>query len=177
MLGSLWTRHILRLYCFSNLDLVPNNVGGGGFSKTWHTTIKVFSAAWTSYIATEEVSVDSDDDGLFLACDDFWGKVWRFIPGQRVPLLLLLLSGDKPAQNQFHPLARISPQWLSEDDCGRVFPDELRASSFPDRFQHYTKTAQLAYSNFVESRVYACLGVTCHRHFWQNDRGLYVPLR
>ena len=22
------------------------------------------------------------------------------------------------------------------------------------------------------SRVYACLGVTCHLHFWQNDRGL-----
>ena len=25
---------------------------------------------------------------------------------------------------------------------------------------------------FVGSRVYACLGVTCHPHFWQNDRGL-----
>ena len=22
------------------------------------------------------------------------------------------------------------------------------------------------------SRVYACLGVTCHLHFWQNNRGL-----
>ena len=21
-------------------------------------------------------------------------------------------------------------------------------------------------------KVYACLGVTCHPHFWQNDRGL-----
>ena len=25
----------------------------------------------------------------------------------------------------------------SSDDCGRVFPDELRVSSFPDRFAHY----------------------------------------
>ena len=25
----------------------------------------------------------------------------------------------------------------SSDDCDRVFPDELRVSSFPDRFPHY----------------------------------------
>ena len=25
----------------------------------------------------------------------------------------------------------------SWDDCKRVFPDELRVSSFPDRFRHY----------------------------------------
>ena len=29
-----------------------------------------------------------------------------------------------------------------------------------------------ANSNFVGSRVYACLGVTCHQHFWQNDPSL-----
>ena len=29
-----------------------------------------------------------------------------------------------------------------------------------------------ANSDFVGSRVYACLGVTCNLHFWQNDRGL-----
>ena len=32
--------------------------------------------------------------------------------------------------------------------------------------------AESAHSGFVESRVYACLGVTCHLHFWQNDWGL-----
>ena len=26
-------------------------------------------------------------------------------------------------------------------------------------------------SDFAGSRVYACLGVTCHLHFWQNYRG------
>ena len=31
---------------------------------------------------------------------------------------------------------------------------------------------QSAHSDFVGSRVYACLGVTCHLHFWQNDQGL-----
>ena len=59
------------------------------------------------------------------------------------------------------------------DDCDRVFPDELRVSSFPDRFPHYAWIAAwLAHSDFVGSKVYACLGVICHLHFWQNDRGL-----
>ena len=54
-----------------------------------------------------------------------------------------------------------------------MFPDKLRVSSFPDRFPHYVRTAaKSAHSNFVGSRVYACLGVPCHLHFWQNDRGL-----
>ena len=39
----------------------------------------------------------------------------------------------------------------------RVFPDELRVSSFPDRFPHYSRTAAYsAHSDFVGSRVYAC---------------------
>ena len=33
-------------------------------------------------------------------------------------------------------------------------------------------TAKSAHSDFVGSRVYACLGETCHQHFWQNGRGL-----
>ena len=28
------------------------------------------------------------------------------------------------------------------------------------------------HSDFVWTKVYACLGVTCHLHIWQNDRGL-----
>ena len=29
-----------------------------------------------------------------------------------------------------------------------------------------------SHSDFVGSRVYACLDVTCHLHYWQNDQGL-----
>ena len=47
----------------------------------------------------------------------------------------------------------------------------LRAR-FPDRFPHYTWTAESAHSDFVRSRVYACLEITWYLHFWQNDRGL-----
>ena len=43
---------------------------------------------------------------------------------------------------------------------------------FPDRFPHYAWTAQSAHSGFAGCRVYACLGVTCHLHCWQNVRGL-----
>ena len=34
--------------------------------------------------------------------------------------------------------------------------------------------------HFMQSRirrVHACLAVTCHPHFWQNDRDFYVLLR
>ena len=61
----------------------------------------------------------------------------------------------------------------SRDDCALVFPYKLRVSSFADRFPHYACTAAWsAYSDFGGSRVYACLGVTCHLHFWKNERGL-----
>ena len=54
-----------------------------------------------------------------------------------------------------------------------MFPDKLRVSSFQDRVQHFAGTAtQSAHSDFVGSWVYACLGVTRHLRFWQNDRGL-----
>ena len=65
---------------------------------------------------------------------------------------------------------QISASW---DDCNRVFPDELRVSSFPHGFSHSAWTAAMsAHSDFDGSRVYACLGVTCHLHFWQNNRGV-----
>ena len=30
--------------------------------------------------------------------------------------------------------------WASWDDYGRMFPDEMRVSSFPDRYPHYART-------------------------------------
>ena len=61
----------------------------------------------------------------------------------------------------------------SWDDCDRVLPDELRVSSFSDRFPHYAWTAAYsAHTDLIRSKMYACLGVTCHLHSWQDDRGL-----
>ena len=54
-----------------------------------------------------------------------------------------------------------------------MFPDKLCVSSFLDRFPHYAWTVTWsAHSGFAGSRVYACLGVTCHLLFSQTDRGL-----
>ena len=55
---------------------------------------------------------------------------------------------------------------------GRVFPDELRVSSFPDRFPHYAWTAAYSAHSSLGQRCRHVLGVTCHLHFWQNDQGL-----
>ena len=65
------------------------------------------------------------------------------------------------------------------DDCAKVFPDELRASSFSDRFPHDAWTAAWsAHSDFDGSGVYACLGVTCHLPIFGRMTGVfYVPLR
>ena len=58
-----------------------------------------------------------------------------------------------------------------------MFSDELRVSLLPDRFPHYAWTeAQSAPFDFNRSKEYACLGVTCHLHFWQNDRGLLCAI-
>ena len=62
----------------------------------------------------------------------------------------------------------------SWDDCGWMFHDKLRVSSFPGRFPHHAWTAaKSAHSDFVGSRVYACYGETCHLQFWQNEGGLW----
>ena len=58
------------------------------------------------------------------------------------------------------------------DDWGRMFPDKLCVSSFPDWFPYYAWIAQSAHSDFVGSWVSGCLGVTCRVHFWKNDWGL-----
>ena len=70
--------------------------------------------------------------------------------------------------------ARIGPQWLGE--LRRLWPSvplRVACGLVPDRFPHYAWTAAWsALSDFVGSRVYACLAVTCLPHFRQNDRGL-----
>ena len=80
------------------------------------------------------------------------------------------------AREKFFPLFRpgsVHSGSASLDDCDRVFPDELLASSIPDRFPHSAWTAASStYSDFDGSRVYVCLSITRHPHFWQNDRDL-----
>ena len=63
------------------------------------------------------------------------------------------------------------------DNCGWMFPDQLRVSSLPDRFSYYTwTTAESAHSDFVGSRVHVSLGVTCHLHFGRMIGVFYMQL-
>ena len=65
-----------------------------------------------------------------------------------------------------HSSAKISPQSLSE--LRRLWtnvPRQVGRELFPD-------SGIVSPLRLRGSRVYACLGVTCHLHFWQNDRGL-----
>ena len=43
---------------------------------------------------------------------------------------------------------------------------------FPDGFPYYDRTAVSPHSEFVGSRVYVCLSVTCHLLFWQKNWNL-----
>ena len=88
------------------------------------------------------------------------------------PALFIMVISSRTLIPLFRP-GSVHNGSASWDDCDLVFPDELRVSSFPDRFPHYAWTAaQSAHSDFVGSKVHACLGVNCHMHFWQNDQGL-----
>ena len=60
----------------------------------------------------------------------------------------------------------------SWDNCDWVFPDELHVSSVPDRSPLCLDSGIVTSLWLYGSRVYACWGVTCHLHFWQNDRDL-----
>ena len=53
-------------------------------------------------------------------------------------------------------------------------PDDLRVSSFPLVGSHKLPGQHSqAHSRLCwVKRVWRCLSVTCHLHFWQNDRGL-----
>ena len=86
---------------------------------------------------------------------------------------ILYFSADQLAHANSTLYANIGPQWLSE--LRQLWPSvpwrvacELVSliSSHTMPGQHYH-----AHSDCVGSRLCACLGVTCHLHFGQNDRG------
>ena len=64
---------------------------------------------------------------------------------------------------------RTNLNFIGQDQCTVAQQAEILMSCiwahFPDRFLHYVWTAKWAHSDFVRSRVYVCLGVTCHLHF------------
>ena len=106
-------------------------------------------------------------EGSAIHSPPVWECVWVCV-GVCV-CVCVCLSGDQFAHNNSTLYARIGTPWLSEQ---RRLRTSCMWARFPDRFPHYVWTAWSTYSDFVGSRVYACLSVTCYWHFWQNDRGL-----
>ena len=127
---------------------------------------------------------------LFPRVRGFWENVRQFIPRLCSLLFLILfflvlfvcvcVCVCFKVEISFHTLIPLYRPGLvhsgsaSLDDCDRMFPDELRVRSFPDRILTLCVDSNIVspLRDFVGSRVYACLDVTCHLHFWQNDRDL-----
>ena len=77
--------------------------------------------------------------GFFLECEDVGRLFDNSFPTWAC--LLLLLGGVR--SRTLIPLFRprsVHSGSASRDDCGLVFPDKLRVSSFPDRFPLYAWT-------------------------------------
>ena len=134
---------------------------------------------WNSgFFLQKDLPINRGGDGgggFFLACEDFRRLFDYSVPVCPVFILLIYLFifeveiSSRTLSPLFTPGSVHSGSAIW-DDCGRMFPDRLRVSSFPDRFPHYAwKAAQSDHSDFVESKVYVCLGVTCQLHFSQND--------
>ena len=101
-----------------------------------------------------------------------WGKVDDSFPPMHfffffeVEISMCILSPF------IRPGSSVHSGSASWDNYGRVFPDKLHVGSFPDRLPHYSWRAEPAHTDFIGSRMYVCLVVTCHLHFWQNNEGL-----
>ena len=121
---------------------------------------------WCSVAYRGVSQCDDDDDGFFLACYlsqiAFWGKVIHFTP-------VHFVSGDHLSHTD-----STCPQWPSE--LRRLWPivPRLVACELISLLGSHTNawTAQSARSDFVGSRVYACLGIACYLHVWHTGRGL-----
>ena len=110
--------------------------------------------------------------GFLLACEDLGRMFDNSFPSFDFFFFFKVEIRSRTLIPLFRP-GSVHSGSASLDDRGRVFPDELRVSSFPDRFPYSAcSAAWSAHSYFVESRVYASLGVSCHLHFRQNDRDL-----
>ena len=113
--------------------------------------------------------------GFFFAFEDFGRECWTI---HSQPAFLFLFFFKVISSRSLIPLfmpGSVHSGLASWDDCGWMFPDKLRVSSFPDRFPLYARTAaSSAHSDFVGSRVYVCFDVTCYLRSWWNDRGFFL---
>ena len=104
--------------------------------------------------------------GFFLACAEDFGRM----VDHSFPACAFFFFEVQISLGTLIPLLWPGSVHSGSASC---FLTSCVSARFPDRFPHYAWTAAWsAHSDFVGSRMYACLGITCHLHFWQNDRSL-----
>ena len=74
--------------------------------------------------------------GFFLACEDFGRMFDNLFPACAFLFVLLMDFSSRTLSSLLRPRSV-----HRGSACDRMFPDELRASSFLDRFPHYAWTA------------------------------------
>ena len=74
--------------------------------------------------------------GFFLACEDLGRMFDHSFPPQHFFFFLEVEISSRTLIPLFMP-GSVHSGSASWDDCGRMFPDRLRVSSFQDRFPHY----------------------------------------
>ena len=81
--------------------------------------------------------------GLFPRLKGFWENVRLFISRLRVVVFCFFFEVEISSRALiplFMP-ASVNSGSAIRVDCGRMFSDKLRVSSFPNRFPHYARTA------------------------------------
>ena len=116
---------------------------------------------------------------FFLSHAKITGEIQWINPCLQTFFFLFFFSNEyQPANISSTLLGQV---WIhsgstSRHDSGRAYPNELRVTSFtllgPTLCDVPGQHGRLAHTDFVASRMYACLAVTCHLHFGQNYRGL-----
>ena len=92
----------------------------------------------------EQITENLPNHGeFFLACEDFGSVFDHLFPGCTFFFFFFCeveIISSRTLISLFMPKS-VQSGSASCDDCGRMFPDKLRVSSFPDRFPHYAWTA------------------------------------
>ena len=90
------------------------------------------------------VFASSSSSGFLLAWEDLGRMFDRTFPACAFLFFFFFFFNVEISSRTLIPILRpesVHSGSASWDDCGWMFPDELRVSSFPDRFPHYTWTA------------------------------------
>ena len=158
------------------LNLESGEEGQEGEALTRKTRKKIFRVKPFFRTKPWESGNGGCGGGFFLACENFGRMFDHSFPVSAFWFFFVLFLKWRLAHaHLFHSLCQ--NQSTVAQRAETAVAECSLASCVWARFRNdsYTMPKQRhTYSDFTGSRMYVCLGVTCHLHFWQYDRG---PLR